>query len=85
MERMIQDPEWYKDANCASTDPEVMFPTDRAGVTMAKAICARCLVVQDCLTDALRIKSVRETTGVLGGLSARERIRMNEEAGEATE
>jgi WhiB family redox-sensing transcriptional regulator len=76
-ERLLTNPNWYEQANCSSTDPEALFPTDRHGVALAKKICANCVVVNDCLTDALRNElTERDVHGIAGGLSAEERKRM---------
>lgn len=63
-------PAWIDDAVCASTDPEVFFPTPHGNPAPAKAICAGCPVRQECADYALARPSL---DGVWGGLTARER------------
>jgi WhiB family redox-sensing transcriptional regulator len=66
---------WVQDALCAQTDPEAFFP-DKGGSTHdAKAVCASCDVVAECLAYALRND---ERFGIWGGLSERERRKLNQ-------
>lgn len=59
--------------------PEVFFPEDagrigrRAREENAKRICRNCPVVSDCRDHAL---STRETYGVWGAMSARDRVKV---------
>lgn len=70
-ERLIKDPQWYESANCATTDPEIMFPGKEGGsVMLARKICSMCVVREDCLTDALMAS---QQIGFAGGMSAKER------------
>lgn len=69
--------EWQYDGACRGTDPEIFFSPDaergprrRARESAAKALCAVCPVVQQCLEHAL---AVREPYGVWGGLTINER------------
>ncbi|MGP3691536.1 WhiB family transcriptional regulator [Streptomyces sp. IBSNAI002] len=57
-------------AVCAQIDPELFFPELGGTTHHAKAACARCPRVQQCLDYAL---SNDERYGVWGGLSVRER------------
>ncbi len=68
--------DWRSAAACRGiADPDVFFPvaedgpTYEAQVTIAKAICAGCVVRRECLGYAL----VRIPDGIAGGLSADER------------
>jgi WhiB family redox-sensing transcriptional regulator len=68
------DRNWRDRAACRSEDPELFFPIGDDGpalvqVAQAKAICARCPVVAECLSFALM--AVPE--GVAGGLTVEER------------
>lgn len=63
---------WVK-AIAATSPPAVFFPVDGAGVDRARAICATCPVVNDCLEYAL---SEHIDHGVWGGCSERERRRI---------
>jgi WhiB family redox-sensing transcriptional regulator len=69
--------EWQYAAACRGVDPETFFSPDaergprrRAREAAAKALCAVCPVVQECLAHALQ---VREPYGVWGGLNMNER------------
>lgn len=69
--------EWQFDGACRTTDPETFFspetergPRRRRREERAKALCAKCPVVRQCLEHAL---AVREPFGVWGGLNATER------------
>ena len=69
--------EWQYEGACREADPETFFSPDaergprrRAREAAAKAMCAVCPVVQQCLEHAL---TVREPYGVWGGLTINER------------
>lgn len=59
--------DWRDRAACQSADPTLFFS---AHVAAAKAVCADCPVVEDCLRYAL---DNREPIGVWGGLTVEER------------
>jgi len=90
MERLhINDPEWFKNANCATTDPEVMFPKKGINNDMARKICSMCVVVEDCLTSSVIEKDWDR--GFRANMTAKERkayaeelYNGTEEAGQAT-
>lgn len=79
----VKDPEWAKSANCATTDPEVMFPEKGGSIKMAKRVCAECLVVDDCLTSSLIERDYSH--GVRGGMSSRQRKQYAEQIGVSNE
>ena len=59
------------DALCAQVDNDVFFPEGQgASVRVAKLVCRRCDVQQDCLDYAVKHKIVH---GVWGGMADRER------------
>ncbi len=69
--------DWQARGACNDTDPETFFspesergPRRRKREAAAKARCAVCPVVAECLDHAL---TVREPYGVWGGLNATER------------
>jgi WhiB family redox-sensing transcriptional regulator len=70
--------DWQMGGSCRRLAPEVFYPEDggRRGLhareEQAKQICRTCPVVSDCRNHAL---SVRETYGVWGAMSARDRKR----------
>ena len=73
------DSSWRQQANCAGKDSEIFFANDRDHskslqvhlTRQAKAICAGCNVVDECLEENLL-----ERSGVFGGMTARERVRL---------
>ncbi|MFY0408198.1 WhiB family transcriptional regulator [Solicola sp. PLA-1-18] len=69
--------DWQYEGACNDADPETFFspefergPRRARREDAAKAFCARCPVVKECLEHALQ---VREPFGVWGGLTTRER------------
>jgi WhiB family redox-sensing transcriptional regulator len=68
---------WQDRALCAETDPEAFFPEKGESVVPAKGVCRSCPVRPQCLKSALENG---ERFGVWGGLSERERRRLNLEA-----
>ena len=66
-------PDWMLKAACHRLDP-AMFVTERGeSVVEAKAVCAQCPVIDDCLNYAL---AYNEHHGVWGGTCERERRRI---------
>jgi len=55
---------------CTQVDPAVWFPIKGGSPRPAKAICARCDILANCLQDALDDPSLE---GVWGGTTERER------------
>ncbi len=69
--------DWRHRAACRDEDPELFFPIGDDGpalvqIIAAKAVCARCPVVADCLSFAL----VALPDGVAGALTAEERAQL---------
>jgi WhiB family redox-sensing transcriptional regulator len=67
--------EWRERAACRDVDPELFLPIGHgpaaeAQIAEAKAVCARCPVVQECLAWALE---TGQDAGVWGGLTEDER------------
>jgi WhiB family transcriptional regulator, redox-sensing transcriptional regulator len=58
---------------CAELAPDIFFPSDGAGVEVARRICADCPVKTPCLEYAMRNHIDH---GVWGGTSERERRRI---------
>jgi WhiB family redox-sensing transcriptional regulator len=80
LEVPLSDPEvldpttvWMRDGNCRDYPPAVFFPSDGAGVEIARKICETCRVQARCLEYALE---QRVDHGVWGGCSERERRRI---------
>ena len=67
------DLEWMARGLCAHLPPSTFFPSDGAGVELARKICATCPVKGLCLEHAL---VNRMDHGVWGGCSERERRRI---------
>lgn len=74
---------WQSRGRCRQLSPEVFFPEDagRTGLRTreehAKRICLNCPVLTDCRDHAL---AMRETHGVWGAMSARDRRRAYSQA-----
>jgi len=69
-----REPDWRDSALCAETDPEAFFPEKGGSTREAKAVCRNCPVKAECLAYAL---DKGEGFGIWGGLSERERRRLN--------
>ena len=68
-------PKWHSRAACRTEKPqwvEVWFPPRGKNATEAKAICAGCPVVDECLDWAI---THHERHGVRGGMDVKERRR----------
>lgn len=59
--------EWQDDALCTQVDPELFFPTKGASTKIAKRLCGRCEVTEQCLIYALQQPGIQH--GVWGGMS----------------
>lgn len=72
---------WRRDANCATTDPDLFFAEvgDWRGTQAAMKVCDGCDVAAQCLEFAMRTD---QREGVWGGLdaSARRRLRRKKRA-----
>lgn len=69
------DSGWAFRGACIDSDPELFFPIGTGEGTLrqvakAKSVCARCVVLRDCLGYALR---TGQDAGVWGGTTAEER------------
>ncbi|XBH22991.1 WhiB family transcriptional regulator [Jonesiaceae bacterium BS-20] len=61
---------WRDEAVCAQVGPDVFFPVRGGATTSAKALCAQCPVIEQCLTWAIESG---EPHGVWGGMSTADR------------
>jgi WhiB family transcriptional regulator, redox-sensing transcriptional regulator len=68
---------WQEDAKCAETDPEAFFPEKGGSTREAKKVCMSCEVREECLKYAL---DNDERFGIWGGLTERERRKLNKRA-----
>ena len=66
---------WQEQANCANTETALFFPVEgekygdrKRREAKAKAICAQCVVIDECFVAGLD-----EDSGIWGGLNERER------------
>jgi WhiB family transcriptional regulator, redox-sensing transcriptional regulator len=64
---------WFSHARCRNQPPALFFPSDGAGVEIARKICAPCPVRAACLDYAL---TCHIKHGVWGGSSERARQRI---------
>jgi WhiB family redox-sensing transcriptional regulator len=64
---------WLDDALCSQTDPEAYFPHIGEPNKLAKLICSRCVVRDECLDAALKRN---EQYGIWGGLNTNERNKL---------
>lgn len=71
-----QDLEWLAAGKCRNVAPDIFFPSDGAGVEVAKQICSDCPVKEPCLEYAL---ANRIGQGIWGGASERQRRRIARE------
>ncbi|WP_426566404.1 WhiB family transcriptional regulator [Angustibacter sp. McL0619] len=67
---------WAVDARCAETDPDAFFPEKGGSTREAKKVCVTCDVREQCLEWAL---ARNEQFGIWGGLSERERRRLQKD------
>lgn len=65
--------DWMIKSKCRGVAPSAFFPSDGAGVELAKTICRDCVVKTECLDYAILNK---QEHGVWGGESERERKRI---------
>ena len=66
-------PRWHEVAACLDSNPSVFFAvTNPAAVTIAKRVCARCPVLDDCRRWA--VTDAPDYCGIAGGLTPAERV-----------
>ena len=70
MDLFLDLPAWRLQANCVGVEPELFFPERGRSTAEAKAVCAGCVVRDECLEWAL---DTHERFGIWGGTSERER------------
>ena len=78
MELTITQQSWTEVAACRDSDPSLFFPIGSTGpaldqIAAAKAICAGCDALDDCLQYALE---TNQEAGVWGGYAEDERRRL---------
>ncbi len=73
IEDWLARPAWHRDALCRGQGHEAFILSEKADYSAAKAVCAVCLVRQECLEYALVDKDL---TGCWGGTDDRERRAM---------
>lgn len=71
---------WTDLANCLGVDPALFFPERGASTSEARAVCAGCVVRDECLEYAL---ANSEKFGIWGGMSERERRRIRKTRNQA--
>ena len=75
---LTRRPAWHADALCRE-HPEIdFFPVRGESVEAAKAVCARCLVRDECLATALAMcdSGLDGAVGIWGGTSQQERVQL---------
>lgn len=81
--RDIFDPgSWTEGALCRQTDPEIFFPEKGEKNTVAREICSRCEVREECLEYVDRVEAdmpVYDFHGIFAGMSRAERLSRREE------
>lgn len=68
--------DWLTDAACVGEDPAIFFAEETANrytYQDARTVCARCVVREACLEDALLSETRSTRAGFRGGLTAKER------------
>lgn len=71
------NPANLEQAACKKMHPGVFFPQTAEGVEIAKAVCRRCPVREQCLANAIR-QNIHD--GIFGGHTSAERRRMHRRA-----
>lgn len=73
---------WRDQAACTEVDPDLMFPDSKpADIQAARAVCAVCPVVAECLAAAMAEEgntSKHNRWGIRGGLTPTQRRRLHE-------
>lgn len=65
--------EWAERGLCAEIGGDVWYPELDQSNKTGKQVCARCEVIAQCREYAIR---TRQTDGIWGGLSTRERMKL---------
>jgi hypothetical protein len=75
----------FADANCVGRDSEIWYPleTDLPGIRKAKAICAGCPAMRDCLNVAMEAETAgrQHRFGIFGSMTPRERADLARRSG----
>lgn len=73
MELILKDKEWYEQAACAETNPEIFTPKpgEKNIAKAAKRICEMCTVIDDCLIASIIEGDVQHS--IRGGMTAKQR------------
>lgn len=73
---LLQRPAWHRDAACKEHPEVEFFPVRGQSTRPAKALCAGCLVRQECAAYAFDHDPPGRVDGVWGGLSGPDRERL---------
>jgi hypothetical protein len=73
---LTRRPEWHSRAACRGSGTEGFFPRKGASLTTARAACAACSVIDECLDAGL---SDTDAKGIWGGTSEKQRREMRRE------
>jgi len=66
----LSNNQWKLKGSCRGLDADLFFPDRGASTRLAKSVCRKCPVQEECLEYAV---NNREKFGIWGGLSERER------------
>jgi WhiB family redox-sensing transcriptional regulator len=73
-DQLIDLENWREIASCRFTSVSFFpSPEDAEGIGQAKAVCAQCPVIEECLAYAIE---TNQAEGVWGGTTARERVKL---------
>lgn len=78
LDDLIRRPAWMADAACREHPQRLWFPAQGDQGDEARAICARCLVREECAAYVLTLPSTTE--GIWAGMSRQERRRRRRDA-----
>lgn len=75
----IDNPSWQERAACRNTDPAIFFIKGEGHTKKAKAICASCPVIQQCLDWTLLLEKHNRNTnaGFYAGMTANQRAKIS--------
>lgn len=76
----MMTPPWYERARCRGMDTNLFFPAkgDHGPSRAAKAICAECEVITECLEYGMTLRG-EDNQGIFGGTSEMDRSLLKRE------
>lgn len=73
--RLLGAVDWRRRAACLDHDPDLFLADDPTSITVAKAVCADCPVIDACLEDAIVCSDYHTVRAQLTGPERRELVR----------